>query len=98
MVMREEKLLAREAAEVAEARVVADMAQAIEAETPASLAAHVAMKARNLKGRAPNTLEVCVARARDLSAGHRHEEVPRPFKVLTPVPDAYAGRRCGPCL
>ena len=90
MVMREEKLLAREAAEVAEARVVADMAQAIEAETPASLAAHVAMKARNLKGRPPNTLEVCVARARDLSAGHRKEEVPRPFAVLTPVPDAYA--------
>ena len=80
MVMREEKLLAREAAEVAEARVVADMAQAIEAETPASLAAHVAMKARNLKGRPPNTLEVCVARARDLSAGHRKEEVHDPSR------------------
>ena len=31
-----------------------------------------------------------MARARDLSAGHRKEEVPRPFAVLTPVPDAYA--------
>ena len=43
-----------------------------------------------MKARPPNTLEVCIGRARDLAAGPRAREVVRPFKVLTPVPDAYA--------
>ena len=90
MVMREERLLTREAAELELARVVADGPLSLEAETDASLAAHVAMKARNVKARPPNTLEVCIGRARDLAAGPRAREVVRPFKVLTPVPDAYA--------
>ena len=90
MVMREEALLAQQAAELAEAKVVADGPLPLPCETPAALAAHVALLARNHRQRPPNTVEVIVGRGRDLAAGYRREAVPRPERVLTPVPRAEA--------
>ena len=87
---QEEALLEQERLELLDAEIVAAQPVAVDADAPGPLAQHVADEARNVKGRPPNTLEVCLVRAANLKAGHRSGDVPRPRKVLTPVPDSSA--------
>ena len=57
---QEEALLEQERLELLDAEIVAAQPVAVDADAPGPLAQHVADEARNVKGRPPNTLEVCL--------------------------------------